>query len=306
MGCIQSIHGATMYGPRHPKLLVLALSALAVLLPVGAAGAACPLRPPPPCGPVAFTGGLKAHSSQCIRKPTTICRDFDGRRGPRGLRGLTGKTGPTGSSGATGSQGLQGVQGIAGVPGSDGADGVDGINGTAGAPGTDGVDGVDGINGTAGIDGTDGTQGPAGPARVTEYAYVYNVVARSVATEADVIFDSNGVMTSGITHAVGTAGVALLTAGDYKVTFSVSGTSVSQMALFVNGSVVSGAIYGSGAGTQQNTGQAIVRIGAGDLLPGGAVLTVRNHTTTAAVDLASFIGGTQANANASVLVEKLN
>jgi hypothetical protein len=105
---------------------------------------------------------------------------------------------------------------------------------------------------------------------------------------------------------VGTAGIALLTAGDYKITFSVSGTAVSQMALFVNGSIVAGTIYGSGAGTQQNTGQAILRITAGDVVPGGAVVTVRNHTTTAAVDLASFIGGTQANANASVLIEKLN
>jgi hypothetical protein len=121
-----------------------------------------------------------------------------------------------------------------------------------------------------------------------------------VPIEADVTFNQNGLLTSGITHAPGTAGIALVNAGDYKVTFSVSGTEVSQMALFVNGTtLVPGTIYGSGAGTQQNTGQAIVTLGAGD------VLTVRNHSSSAAVGLASLVGGTQANANASVAIEKL-
>jgi hypothetical protein len=59
-----------------------------------------------------------------------------------------------------------------------------------------------------------------------------------------------------------------------------------------------GTIYGSGAGTQQNTGQAIFTLAAGD------VLTVRNHSSAAAVTLQTLAGGTQSNANASV-VEKL-
>ena len=91
-----------------------------------------------------------------------------------------------------------------------------------------------------------------------------------------------------------------MNAGDYKVTFSVSGTEPSQMALFVNGALVAGTVYGSGAGTQQNTGQVIVTVGAGD------VLTVRNHSSAAAVTLATLIGGTQTNANASVAIEKLD
>jgi hypothetical protein len=89
-------------------------------------------------------------------------------------------------------------------------------------------------------------------------------------------------------------------AGIYKVTFSVSGTGPNQMALFLSGTVVDGSIYGSGAGTQQNTGQAIVVSTLAN-----RVLTIRNHTTTAAVGLASVIGGTQANSNASVLIEQL-
>ncbi len=120
-----------------------------------------------------------------------------------------------------------------------------------------------------------------------------------MALEADVTFDTNGVLTSGITHATGAAGIALVNAGTYKVTFSVSGVEPNQMALFVNGSLVPGTVYGSGAGTQQNTGQAILTIAAGD------VLTVRNHTSSAAVTLQTLAGGTQANANASVAIEKL-
>jgi hypothetical protein len=125
-----------------------------------------------------------------------------------------------------------------------------------------------------------------------------------VAIEADVNLNKNGVLTSGITHAPGTpgaAGVTLLNAGDYEVTFSVSGSEPSQMALFVNGTtLVPGTVYGSGAGTQQNTGQAIATFAAGD------VLTVRNHSSAAAVTLAEPIGGTQATTNASVVIERLN
>jgi hypothetical protein len=121
-----------------------------------------------------------------------------------------------------------------------------------------------------------------------------------VAIEADVTFGNNGVLTSGITHAPGNAGVAFTIAGDYKVTFSVSGVEPGQFALFLNGAMVAGTDYGSGAGTQQNTGQAIITIAAND------VLTLRNHSSAAAVGLQTLAGGTQANVNASVLVQKLN
>jgi hypothetical protein len=134
---------------------------------------------------------------------------------------------------------------------------------------------------------------------LAEYAYVYNLGAGVVAIEADVNFDSNGVMTSGITHALNSAGIVLANAGDYKITFSVSGVEPNQMALFVNGAPVAGGVYGSGAGTQQTTGQVIITVTA------GAVLTVRNHSSAAAVTLQTLAGGTQSNANASVTIEKL-
>jgi hypothetical protein len=106
-------------------------------------------------------------------------------------------------------------------------------------------------------------------------------------------------MTPGISHPPGNAGIGIVEAGTYEVTFSVSGTEPSQIAIFLNGTLVPGTIYGSGAGTQQNTGQAIV------VIPAGAVLTIRNHTSSAAVGLAAPIGGTGASSNASVVIEKL-
>jgi len=121
-----------------------------------------------------------------------------------------------------------------------------------------------------------------------------------VAVEAAVTFDSDGVTTPGITHATGSAQIVLTNAGTYKVAFSVSGTQSNQMALFVNGTVIPGTIYGSGAGTQQNNGQVIVTLGAGDSL------TLRNHSSAAAVGLQTLAGGTQESANASVLIEKLD
>jgi hypothetical protein len=100
-------------------------------------------------------------------------------------------------------------------------------------------------------------------------------------------------------HAPGSPTIQITNAGIYEVTFSVSGTEPNQFALFLNGNPVPGTIYGSGAGTQQNNGQAIFTIGAGD------ILTLRNHSSAAAVGLATPIGGTQASVNASIVIKKL-
>jgi hypothetical protein len=172
--------------------------------------------------------------------------------------------------------------------------------GPTGSAGGQGVTGADGVPGAAGSTGAAGATGPTGSNGLSQYAYIYNLSAETVALEADVTLDTNGVMTSGITHAPGTAGITLVNSGIYKVTFSVSGTEPNQMALFVNGAMAPGTVYGSGAGTQQNSGLAIIHITAGE------VLTVRNHSSAAAIGLASVIGGTQANSNAAVAIEKLD
>ena len=120
--------------------------------------------------------------------------------------------------------------------------------------------------------------------------------------EAAITFDANGVITPGITHVAGEAGIALAGAGAYKISFSVSATEPNQMSIFVDGLPVGGTTYGSGAGTQQNSGQAIIIVGA------GGVVTVRNHSSAAAIGLAGVppIGGTQPAVNASIVIEKLD
>ena len=75
---------------------------------------------------------------------------------------------------------------------------------------------------------------------------------------------------------------------------------MSQFAVFLNGAPAPNSVYGTGAATEQNSGQAIITIAAGD------VLTLRNHSSTAAVTLQTLAGGSQSNVNASVLIEKLN
>jgi hypothetical protein len=131
---------------------------------------------------------------------------------------------------------------------------------------------------------------------------MYNLNAQVVPLEAAVTFSNNGLGTAGFAHGLGSSDLIVVNKGDYKVTFSVSGTEPNQFALFINGVVVAESVYGSGAGTQQNSGQAILAIEAND------VITLRNHTSAAAVTLAAAppIGGTVAAVNASILIQKLN
>ncbi len=131
------------------------------------------------------------------------------------------------------------------------------------------------------------------------YASIYNLSAQIVAIESDVIFDNNAILTSAFTHLPSTSQISFLESGTYKVNFSVSGTEPNQFALFLNGAQVAGSVYASGAGTQQNNGVALLVASVGD------ILTLRNHSSAAAVTLASYIGGTEENVNASIVIEKL-
>jgi Collagen triple helix repeat (20 copies) len=340
--------GRHIYGPRYLKLLLLTSSSFVVLGLTGLASAARPLPPCSPpafAGSVAARAsrsvhkpplcrvGLRGRGLQGITGKTgtpgrTGAAGQTGLNGAAGLRGPSGNTGgagaagpdgPAGPAGVTGSQGPQGVQGVTGATGSGatGAQGATGPAGPAGATGPNGPAGSTGAQGTSGAVGATGPVGSTGPTGATgsaatkglsQYAYVYNDAGQTVEVDTDITFSKSGRMTAGITHADGDAAIALVNAGDYKVTFSVSGTETNQMALFVNATplvpgnatLVAGTVYGSAAGAQQNTGQAIVTAAA------GSVLTIRNHTTTAAVTLATPLGGNQVTTNASVVIEKLD
>ncbi|MFI0435760.1 MAG: collagen-like protein [Parachlamydiaceae bacterium] len=176
--------------------------------------------------------------------------------------------------------------GIAGPPGATGATGATGAAGSTGATGATGDTGATGATGASGL--------------ISDYAYVYNTAAQIVALEAAITFDTNGPITSGFTHTPGTANIQIINGGVYSVTFSVSGVEPNQFALFVNGAPVAGAIYGSGAGTQQNTGEAIIVMAAND------ALTLCNHTSAASVTLQTLAGGTKTNVNASIKILKID
>lgn len=133
-----------------------------------------------------------------------------------------------------------------------------------------------------------------------EYGYIYNLGPETVAVEADIIFDSTGIVTPGITHAPGTSQIFVTRPGIYEVTFIVSGVEDCQFTLFLDGVPIPETVYGSGAGTQQNNGQAIIAI------PSGGILTLRNHTSNAAVILQTLAGGTQVNVNASIIIKMLS
>jgi hypothetical protein len=82
--------------------------------------------------------------------------------------------------------------------------------------------------------------------------------------------------------------------------FYAAGVESNQFAVFQNGAPVAGAIYGSGAGTQPSPGMVIITAAIAD------IITIRNHTSAAPVTLQTLAGGTQVNANASVLIEKIS
>lgn len=130
--------------------------------------------------------------------------------------------------------------------------------------------------------------------------FIFNVSAQTVPIESDVIFDTNGILNPVIAHTPGTSQITVTSPGSYEITFSVSGVEPNQFGLFLNGAPVAGTVYGSGAGTQLNFGQALIALIAGD------VLTLRNHSSSAAVTLQTLAGGTQTNVNASVVIKRLS
>ena len=207
---------------------------------------------------------------------------------------IIGPTGPRGPRGPEGPRGFMGLRGPTGPTGATGATGPTGATGATGATGPTGIQGIQGIEGPIGPTGATGANG------LSEYAYIYNLISRTVAIEEDVIFSNNGVIVGAITHVVGTSVITLGTAGDYAIWFNTAGLEPSQFSLFINGASVAGAIYGSGAGTQPSPGMVIITAAAGD------VLTLRNHSSAAAVTLQTLAGGTQTNANASVLIQKIS
>ncbi|MDO9355387.1 MAG: hypothetical protein Q7T55_16930, partial [Solirubrobacteraceae bacterium] len=247
-------------------------------------------------GAVGATGAAGATGAQGLAGGT-------GATGAQGLAGVAGTTGAAGATGATGAVGSPGPIGATGAAGATGASG-NASTGPTGATGPTGIAGVTGATGATGVTGPTGAGGATGPTGVAganaaaDYGHIYNRGSQVVAIEADVVFDTNGVL-SGLVHAPGTPDTLIPADGNYRVDFSVSGVEPNQFAIFVNGAPAPGSVTGSGAGTQQNNGSLILPLFSGD------VLTLRNHSSASAVTLQTLAGGTQINANASLLVQRL-
>lgn len=132
------------------------------------------------------------------------------------------------------------------------------------------------------------------------YGLVYSLTQpATVAIGAPILFDQNGPLL-GITHTPPSPVINVVSAGTYAITFSVSGLQANQFGISVNGALPTpSTIYGSGAGTQQNTGFTILTLGAGDSIQ------IVNYSSNAAVSLQTLAGGTQANVLASVYFLRL-
>lgn len=134
---------------------------------------------------------------------------------------------------------------------------------------------------------------------VSAFGYIYNTTAQSVAVEDPVLFSSTGPVSGGIAHTPAAAAVTVAAAGTYEINWSVTGAEINQFSIFVNGVASATTEYGSGAVNQQNNGQAILVLAAGDSL------TLVNHTSAGAITLAATIGGTVATVSASMTIIRL-
>jgi hypothetical protein len=166
---------------------------------------------------------------------------------------------------------------------------------------------VAGPRGKQGKRGRRGRTGATGAGGAFEYAYIYNISAdQLIAAEDDVLFDSNGILSTGIAHIPGQAQVRVANAGIYFVNFSVTASDSSQFALTINGVPLDEAIYanedstGDFANIAQNAGTVILSLAAGD------IITIRNHTSfVEPLTLASPIAGSQSNVNAALTIMRI-
>ncbi len=125
----------------------------------------------------------------------------------------------------------------------------------------------------------------------SDYGFFYSVTTTgTIAPDVAFPLFVNGAFTSGFTHVAGSTDVVIVTPGVYAVEYGVEVLEASQIALFLDGVVVPGSIYGSGAGTQQNNGSFILTT-----VSANQVLTLRNHTSAAAITPQVPSGGTAEN-----------
>jgi len=134
------------------------------------------------------------------------------------------------------------------------------------------------------------------------YAYIYTLTQPApVAQNAPIIYSSNGPL-SGVLFTPPSPTITVVAAGTYLITFSVSGTQANQFGISVNGAAPAtpaGTVYGAGAGTEQNTGQAILTLAA------GSTIQIWNYLSSGGAVSFAMQGGTQQNVLSSVVIQRL-
>ncbi len=270
--------------------------------PAGVAGPSGPSGDPGVAGITGLTGATGSNGATGLTGAT-------GANGATGLTGANGATGVAGATGAVGATGLAGVNGATGVAGPSGANGAAGPTGPSGANGAAGPTGPSGANGAAGVTGAAGPIGANGATGVTgatgvgsggEYAYIYNLSAQFVTLGSAVTFDSNGLLSSGITHNPGSSFIFVNISGIYSIQYTAAALQTNQFSIYVNGVSTAGSRYGEATTNSQNSGRVIVSLSVGD------VIQLNNTGSAGSTNLNANIAGSLAAVNASILITKLN
>lgn len=176
-------------------------------------------------------------------------------------------------------------------------------NGPTGATGTEGGQGVQGIQGVQGVTGATGATGPIGATGggATVYAHVFwQSGTIALASGQDAPFNSQLVVTPGLSHGPSVESVTVSTTGFYEISYSLASDCCGdQYALAVNGVVVDGTrmptAYSNPGGNNASNGNVILNLQAGD------ILTMRNSSNSTET-ISTPIGVT----GASLTIKKLD
>jgi len=148
--------------------------------------------------------------------------------------------------------------------------------------------------------------GPASAPSEEVFGFFYNKeVAGTVAIEGVFPFDTDGPVSPGaFLHTASpvpatSAPITIVNAGTYEVVWTTGVAEPQQVALFLDGVAVDSTIYGQATGTSVMTGVAVITATAGQ------ALTLRNHSSAAALTLVTPAGGTQDNNTNSLFIKSL-
>lgn len=123
--------------------------------------------------------------------------------------------------------------------------------GPQGPRGEQGEQGERGERGERGVQGERGAQGSTAPQGLAEYIYLYrqtpdSIVAPDiVGADADVQLPFVNIATPGLTPGGGGTFVTVARAGVYEIEWSVSSLDTNRFAVYVNGALLPGSLYGA-------------------------------------------------------------